>query len=222
MSQAAQVVVVELFTSQGCSSCPPADAVLSQFPHELAGRRILPLAFHVDYWDHLGWRDPFARPAWTARQRRYAEAFGLRAMYTPQAVVHGQADCVGSDERRLRALIEAAIVPADAPTLDLEVSRGERAIDLVAAVRGAREEHLLCVVLFESGGDVHVERGENAGRTLGADHVVRTLEHRPLPTGVSTHHIRIDVVPIGRDAGIASFIQDRRTMAIRAAAVASI
>ncbi len=83
-------VLVELFTSQGCSSCPPADRLLGALPGEVDGVQVLPLAFHVDYWDDLGWRDPFSSAEWTARQNRYAHALGAGRIYTPQLVVHGQ------------------------------------------------------------------------------------------------------------------------------------
>src|SRR5512134_2402114 len=87
--------VVELFTSQGCSSCPPADRLLAELGEDPA---VLPLAFHVDYWDHLGWRDPFSSPRWSERQGRYARTLG-RGLYTPQLVVAGDQDVLGSNQR---------------------------------------------------------------------------------------------------------------------------
>src|SRR6266545_881299 len=98
-------VVVELFTSQGCSSCPPADRLLTRLPGSIDGVLVLPLAFHVDYWDDLGWRDPFSSADWTARQKRYAAAIAGGHVYTPQLVVQGREDMVGSD----RGAVEDAI-----------------------------------------------------------------------------------------------------------------
>src|SRR3954454_13978052 len=90
-------VVVELFTSQGCSSCPPADALIHDITTDPAMRgRVIPLAFHVDYWDSLGWRDPFSSAEWTQRQARYARTMRLSSAYTPQAVVNGSRKFVGS------------------------------------------------------------------------------------------------------------------------------
>ena len=111
-------VVVELFTSQGCSSCPPADAVL----HDLASRDdVLPLALHVDYWDYIGWKDQFAKPSHTNRQKAYAHVGGRNMIYTPQMVVQGQEDVVGVKAMKLAELIEKH---RNAPVLvDLNVSR---------------------------------------------------------------------------------------------------
>ena len=102
-------LVIELFTSQGCSSCPPADRLLGRLAHDgsVGGRPVAPLAFHVDYWDDLGWPDPFALPAWTERQRSYAHALGDDRVYTPELVVGGRAGMVGSNVPRvLRAIAD--------------------------------------------------------------------------------------------------------------------
>src|SRR5271154_3831101 len=111
--------VVELFTSQGCSSCPPADALLgelSQTPNVIA------LAFHVDYWDSIGWRDQFAIPNAVERQRRYVESLGLSSAFTPQVVVDGRGSFVGSDKRRILGAISE---PFNTIPINVEVARGE-------------------------------------------------------------------------------------------------
>src|SRR5947209_6278424 len=113
-------VVVELFTSQGCSSCPPADALLSDLAHDASLRgRVIPLAFHVDYWDRLGWRDPFSSAEWSRRQYFYVRALSVASAYTPQIVVNGAQQFVGSD----RAALEEALVAMShrKPTGDVQV-----------------------------------------------------------------------------------------------------
>ena len=159
-------VLVELFTSQGCNSCPPADAYLG----DLAKRRdVIALAFHVDYWDYIGWKDPFADAAWTTRQRLYAKSLGASQIYTPQIVVDGGNHAVGSDRRDVERLIGAA-VKRERPML--EVKRSPAGLSL--AVNGTGEGELW-IVGYDPRHETKVARGENAGRTLAEFNVVRGL-----------------------------------------------
>jgi len=164
-------VVIELFTSEGCSSCPPAEAVLGRLAREgVDGNRVLLLSEHVNYWDGLGWADRFASPELTARQGRYARRLGLPSIYTPQAVVNGEADAVGSDAGALRAAVRAA---AQKPRGVLALRREIGAV----AVEGtwARGRATVYVAILEDGARSVVTRGENAGRTLEHAGVVRWL-----------------------------------------------
>ena len=162
-------VVVELFTSQGCSSCPPAD----QFLGELAARTdVIALAFHVDYWDYIGWKDPYAMPAATARQRAYADTLGLHTVYTPQMVIDGRLDVVGSH----RSGVEAAIGKATAQrklALEITATAGHARVVVPAGKADERGEVLL--VVFDSRRETPVKRGENAGRTLVEHNIVRDV-----------------------------------------------
>jgi hypothetical protein len=168
--QAAEpMAVVELFTSQGCSSCPPADVVLG----ELAQRDdVIALSLHVDYWDYIGWKDSFASREMTARQRGYARSLGATGVYTPQAVVGGLAHAVGSDRAALNALLAKAkrnaalalAVERDGPDLVLRLP----AADPVTAT--------VWLVEFDARHEVTIARGENAGRKLAYHNVVRRLE----------------------------------------------
>lgn len=159
-------VLVEMFTSQSCSSCPPADALLA----ELVGRPgVLALSLHVTYWDRLGWRDRFSLPAATERQRRYATTLGHGQVYTPQAVVQGARDVVGSDRGALLAALRAA---APAPvTLGLAAEGGTVAL---TAGEGAGEGSLW-LVGFDRRHVTPIGGGENGGRTLTHVNVVRSL-----------------------------------------------
>jgi hypothetical protein len=164
-------VLVELFTSEGCSSCPPADALLA----ELAGRPdVLALSFHVDYWDRLGWKDPFSSSAATQRQQRYADLLGLATIYTPQIVVDGKWQAVGSD----RAEVEEALASARRERRDVPVTitldHGNAKIALGPGGDGMSAAVLL--IGFDRRHVDAVARGENAGRTLTHADVVRNIE----------------------------------------------
>ena len=160
--------VIELFQSQGCSSCPPANANLIRFA---ARSDALALNFAVDYWDRLGWKDTFARPEFTARQWAYARAMGRADVYTPQIVVNGRAEGVGADVGEMSELAQRYDRGAGGPELTLErdaVTIGEGR----APPRGAE----VWLVRFEPGViEVAVQRGENAGRTLPHANVVRRM-----------------------------------------------
>ena len=170
-----KVVLLELFTSQGCSSCPPADRLLAELGRE---EGIVALSFHVDYWDDLGWKDPFASAAWTARQRGYARALGEGGrVYTPQLVVNGRAHVVGSDRRGAAAAIRAAREAAQAKVELSARARwdGEGRVRVTATARGAGKAEVWAA-LVESGLTTEVRRGENGGRELGNDVVVRRMD----------------------------------------------
>jgi hypothetical protein len=163
-------VVVELFTSQGCSSCPPADALLG----ELAGQPgVLALSFHVDYWDYIGWKDPFAAAQYTERQRDYAAKLGLRYVYTPQIVVNGRHDVVGSKRRAVTRAIEQSGrgKPAVTVTLD-DTDGGQVRLSAGDAPAGGATVWL---VTFDDSHRTEVARGENRGRALTNSNVVREL-----------------------------------------------
>ena len=166
------LVVVELFTSQGCSSCPPADAVLLELSRTRAD--VLPLAFHVTYWDRLGWKDPFSLEAATARQRAHGQALGLQTIYTPQAVVAGRLDVVGSDRGALLAAIDKAGAKAAvaAPVLAVRRQAGLALIEGSGAAEGAT----VWLVSYDALHRTAVGRGENGGRTLLEANVVRSMQ----------------------------------------------
>ncbi|WIY23609.1 DUF1223 domain-containing protein [Parasedimentitalea psychrophila] len=162
-------VVVELFTSQGCSSCPPADALL----HRLADRDdVLPLALHVDYWDYIGWQDEFARPAHTVRQKGYAYAAGRSMIYTPQMVVMGQDDVVGADAMALSDTI--AKHQRAAPKVQIKALRkgGVLTLTLLPLVDLPPENLMVQVVQFAPVKSVEITRGELAGHRYNYAHVV--------------------------------------------------
>ena len=165
---ATRPVVVELFTSEGCSSCPPADALLTR----LAGRRdLLPLAFHVTYWNALGWRDPFSFDAATDRQAAYAARLG-GGSYTPEMVVDGRRGLVGSDSGAVASAIADARGDADrAVPLDVERTKGGVAVAVGAGAGRAR----VLLIGYDLQRRTAVGRGENSGRTLTESNIVRSI-----------------------------------------------
>jgi hypothetical protein len=168
-------VVVELFTSQGCSSCPPADALLG----ELSGRDdVITLGYHVDYWDYIGWADPFADPLFTSRQRRYATALGNRTIYTPQMVLDGTLDRVGSRRFEVEASIDRLLKANLAERISVPVELAHLSGGSVGVSVPMADVPAGAAVFMAASTSRYVteiKRGENSGRTLVDFDVVRRL-----------------------------------------------
>jgi hypothetical protein len=176
-------VLVELFTSEGCSDCPPADALLEKLDRSqpVSGADLIVLSEHVDYWDDIGWRDPYSSREYTERQGTYAGQFGLGSVYTPQMVIDGHLQVVGSDERGAITAIESATkaekVPVSVSSIRLEannmVTLHVSAGQLPASI-GARSVNVW-IAMADDSDESYVRRGENAGRTLEHVAVLRSL-----------------------------------------------
>ena len=162
---AARPLVIELFTSQGCSSCPPADALLGELARDPG---VLALAFHVDYWDYLGWTDRFAMPAATERQRRYVAALRLASAYTPQMVIDGQTDLPGTGAAAIRSLLRS---PRPEVPIAITLEDAQLEIELPSQPSAGSGDVTLYAYLPEARSTIG--RGENAGRTLREFNVVR-------------------------------------------------
>jgi hypothetical protein len=165
-------VVVELFTSQGCSSCPPADAYFES----LAERDdVIALGFHVDYWDYIGWKDIYASPDYTQRQRDYAASLGGRYVYTPQVVIQGAADAVGSEKRSIEWKIRHA---RKMPQVEVGLAYDEQAQTVTLSVPDSpiRETHAVLLAVYDDEAETEITRGENAGHTITYAHPVRKLK----------------------------------------------
>ena len=187
----APLVVVELFTSQGCNSCPPADAFLG----ELAQRDdLIPLSLHIDYWDYIGWRDPFASPALTDRQRAYADALSLPYVYTPQVVVHGRYDLAGNRREDILAAIDKA--KTIEPRLTVEIVREEMEKVRLSAGDAPPEGATVWLAVFDRRHETQVSRGENAGKLLKDYNVVRIFERLGTWTGEAME-IPVDLAEAG-------------------------
>jgi hypothetical protein len=176
-------VLLELFTSEGCSSCPPADRLLEVLDQKqpVSGAELIVLSEHVDYWDNLGWRDPFSSPQYTARQQEYASKFGRDGVYTPQLVVDGRFGFVGSDGREAASAIQKAMrEPKTAITISNIARDGNQVtahIQLPAAAQNSkRGKAVLYLAIAENKVESHVTRGENGGRSLTHVGVVRVMK----------------------------------------------
>ncbi len=187
-------VVVELFTSEGCSSCPPADRLLVKLETEqpVPGAEVIALGWHVDYWNHLGWADSFSSAEFTERQYAYVEAFGTNGVYTPQMVVDGVAEFVGSNgSLARRSIARAARTPKAFVSLSIGAEGKESEVKLVVRVgkpgpAQATGKVDVLLALAENGLGSSVERGENAGRRLDHRAVVRRLQRLGTLDGSST------------------------------------
>lgn len=168
-------ILVELFTSEGCSSCPPADRNLAFLEKQqpVSKAEIITLAFHVDYWDRLGWKDRFSSPLFTQRQVIYSSAFELDSAYTPQMVVDGQAQFVGSDSGRASKEILGA---TNIQKAKIELAVNDRHVMVKISEAPAHADATVYIAIAEDGISTRVERGENSGKTLQHVSVVRELK----------------------------------------------
>jgi hypothetical protein len=202
-------LVIELFTSQGCSSCPAADRLLSRLATagNLGDRALAPLAFHVDYWNDLGWADPYSLPAWTERQHRYAQAIGDDRVYTPELVVGGATGVIGSDLAAVTRTVQRAAHPAAL------AATATWASDLVTVTATAPGDADVWVAVWEDGTSTKVVRGENAGETMTGDRVVRRLERVAAAGQKASRPVKLD--PAWHAGGAVAFAQrtDRRIVA---------
>jgi hypothetical protein len=213
-----RTTLLELYTSEGCSSCPPADAWLSGLPpHGLSAERVVPLALHVDYWNYIGWEDPFSQKQFTQRQRRMGAINRLATIYTPQFLLNGrdmrhwyQASYVVEEIVRINAAPAAAQIKLELAYADANRIRIRAAVNVTDAAAGSHAD--LFLVVYENGLSRRVTAGENAGRTLRHNFVARTLLG---PFSLTQPELTREIVlaPDWKRAelGVAAFVQDRRS-----------
>jgi len=202
-------VVLELFTSQGCSSCPPADELLRQLAND-RDLHVIPLAYHVDYWNALGWRDPFSSREWSQRQGEYVRAMKIESAYTPQLVINGSRQLVGSSTFQIRSAIAQESKRKPEARVSLTVQRNE-----VVVQAESNKPAELIVVAFENGVTTKITRGENAGRTQTNDAIVRKLVRVGTVNGTVEKRVPLTLT---KTMGVAAFLQDPATRRIAAAA----
>jgi hypothetical protein len=178
ISFAQNVVVVELFTSQGCSSCPAADKNLADIIEkaEASGQQVIGLSFHVDYWNYIGWKDPYSKKEFTERQKKYAAHLNPENVYTPQMIVNGESEFVGSDKNTSSAEIAKALLKKNEFKITLrEAKRANGKITVSYSLDKIPVEETINVALVVKNTENDVARGENSGRHLAHRNVVRSF-----------------------------------------------
>ena len=196
--------VIELFTSEGCSSCPSADAVVAKIQKEDLEQPVYILAYHVDYWNRLGWRDVFSNAAFSKRQYQYANWIKGSSVYTPQIVVNGRKEFIGSKEGTLRNAITSGEKKASSAQLalsDLKIEGGK--VGFMYYAEGIKDNTNLVYAIVQRNAQTKVEAGENSGRTLSHVQIVRELQNITLngkgsgntninlPKGLNTHELEV-------------------------------
>lgn len=222
-SQPHRVALLELYTSEGCSSCPPADAWLSELPDKgLDADKVVALSLHVDYWNYIGWRDPYSSSQYTARQREQGQRNRLRSIYTPQMVLNGQDYRAWRRQDIRRKLKDSNALPA-AANLKLAWSEQQAAGDNSLSIKLQAElnpphavsQPVVNLVVFENKLVSNVDAGENDGRRLKHDYVVRRLLKYPFAEGRKAFERQLSL-PMNKDwnrqnLGLALFVQDNRS-----------
>lgn len=216
------VAVMELFTSQGCSSCPPAERVFHSWLEE-AEKKDLPLiglAYHVDYWDYLGWKDPYSSAEWSTRQRDYNVFLRNSPIYTPQLIVNGRREMVGSDYAKVSNSIRSALEmkPEANVKTKLEFTPSTRRLAISYQLQGDWKGNYLQLALTQSNLEDKILRGENRGRTLIHNQVVRKLDSIEPDSNSGRYVITVDEGIDLSAASLIAFVQEKGTWKILGAA----
>ncbi len=216
--------VVELFTSEGCSSCPAADTNLTAIINrsEKNNTRIFGLSYHVDYWNRLGWTDPFSLAKATERQQIYARVFSQNQVYTPQMIVNGKTQFVGSNTKQSRATITSALQAKPRSQVGVRVTSSNSAFTATVKTRNTDSSDLILVALVQHHGQQQVPRGENAGTNLKHSNIVRDFRVAELTKGDPVIHFsRPDNIK-PQQLKIVAFVQSRPTAEITSAIAVSV
>ncbi len=217
--------LVELFTSEGCSSCPPADILLSKLAAsaQQQGLNIYPISLHVDYWNRLGWRDPFSQKQFTIRQQEYAQFFNADQVATPQFVINGSRYVLSADSSKLQRLVNQALSEEVSGVLNLSLRRvAESKVQVAFVYEGDLTDRLLQAVLIERIVDVSVASGENAGRKLRHNNVARQWQTLKLPQERGQVEFNFTHVKPWEDFAVIVFVQDAQSMEVVAASAIDI
>lgn len=207
--------LLELYTSEGCSSCPPADELLGRIQNEYRDKNVYVLAYHVDYWDKQGWKDIFSNADFTKRQYDYAQFMGKEPIYTPQVIINGKTDYIGSQETSLRNGIKSALSKPALASLSLEASQNENSLSVNYNVEATSKNSRLLLAVVQKEAKSNVKRGENAHRVLSHYQIVRNLQSVDLNKAKKgTASIHLPKNYNAQDFEIIGFVQDMNSGAI--------
>ncbi|MDO5980292.1 DUF1223 domain-containing protein [Flavivirga spongiicola] len=203
------LVVLELFTSQGCSSCPPADDLLNEVKSKYSDNQIVALSYHVDYWNYIGWKDPFSKKEFSNKQRAYGRKFNSSSIYTPQIVVNGKEHFVGSKKGVMKSKLDSYLKKTSLNRVVLSnIKKENGAISLDYKVEGAINKKTLRIALVINERITSIKRGENRNRTLKNANIVVEEVYLNLDSGNGKGSISIpDIVTQNDDLSIVALIQ---------------
>jgi len=217
------IAVVELFTSEGCSSCPAADELLKEIAtkRENEGKPFIALAFHVTYWNHLGWVDQYSNEAFTDRQKTYASALKQPQLYTPQAVINGAHEFVGSNAMAFRDTLAKAEKRKSSYIIEAHAKQRGDSIEIEYLVDSESKNQVMNIAIVEKNSEHNVTRGENKNRTLKHFNVVREFKTVNLKTKDVIMFAKVKDLPI-TNMEVVLYVQHKKTMRISGAAKTSV
>jgi hypothetical protein len=208
--------VVELFTSEGCSSCPPADDAVGRL--DGFEKNVYVLSFHVDYWNYLGWKDKFSDPSYSNRQQEYGSLLHVENIYTPQIVVNGKVQFLGSNETQLKEAISASLTEVPGADIQLKVSPETNHTVQVTINSNGNTTNKLNLALVQNFAKDFIQRGENKGKTLSHFFTVRDFKIVSNPNGLATFYLNLPQDLKASDCSVIAFLQNPKSGVITAAA----
>jgi len=214
--------LVELFTSEGCSSCPAADEAVIQLVKDFP-EQVYVLGYHVDYWNYIGWKDEFSSAVFTQRQQEYGSHFGLSSVYTPEIVVNGESEFVGSKKTVLVSVVKKALEKNPSAELSLSINKENASTLRVKYEANVSEASTLNIALVQLQATTAVKRGENKGKSLHHINIVRSL--KSIPVDKSAKAVIALNLPSDlsmQDVEVVAFIQDKKTWNVKAAAAGKV
>ncbi|TCI90321.1 DUF1223 domain-containing protein [Tenacibaculum sp. M341] len=211
-SQDKNIVVLELFTSQGCSSCPPADRVLAEIKNTMSDKTVIPISYHVDYWDYIGWKDPFASKKFTEKQYEYGDKFLLRSVYTPQLIINGDEHFVGSNRSKIHKKINQYLhkkPSSNSITID-DVSINNKKVNFSYKIEGKTKNKTVHFLLVLNEKTTQVKRGENRNRTLKNSNIVVLEKVEAIKSSTGNYNLTIpDIVSKNDSLRLVALIKDK-------------